>query len=162
MTKEVYNLTFHLTKQPYWKTRTLLEMTEREWESLCCRCGICCLHRLRDGKSGKLYFTTIACRNLDLKTCLCKIYQNRFQIERECKKITPQNVLKLRWLPKTCGYRTVAKGKDLEWWHPLISGSSDTVHQASLSIRNKSIISEADIVAGDVLKYMLPRTAKIF
>jgi len=141
--------------QPFWKTKTLIEMSGSEWESLCCGCGICCLHRFREGKSGKIRFTAIACRHLDVETCRCRIYANRLQLERDCKKISPENVLKLKWLPKTCGYRTVAEGRDLPPWHPLISGHPDSVHEAGISIRNKEIISEADIVAGDVLKYLL-------
>jgi len=145
--------------QPFWKTKSPVEMTGNEWESLCCGCGICCLHRFREGKSGKIRFTSVACRHLDLETCRCRIYANRFRLERDCKKILPETVLKLKWLPKTCGYRTVAEGRDLSPWHPLISGNPDSVHQAGISIRNKEIISEADIVAGDVLKYLLIQPA---
>ena len=146
-------------KQPYWKIKPLHEMTGSEWESLCCGCGICCLHRFREGKSGKTRFTAVACSHLALETCRCLIYANRFRLERDCKKISPENILKLKWLPKSCGYRTVAEGRDLNWWHPLISGNSDSVHHAGISIKNKEIISEADIVAGDVLKYLLIQPA---
>jgi uncharacterized cysteine cluster protein YcgN (CxxCxxCC family) len=144
-------------QQPFWKIKPLDEMTDKQWESLCCKCGICCLHRFYGRKPEKIYFTKIACRHLSLETCLCTIYSNRFHIDRECKKIGPDNILKLSWLPKTCGYRTVAEKRDLNWWHPLISGSSDTVHRAGLSIRGKEIISEADMRAWDLLKYMLFR-----
>jgi uncharacterized cysteine cluster protein YcgN (CxxCxxCC family) len=148
--------------QPFWKRKTLHEMTGKEWESLCFKCGICCLHRLHGRKSSEIYFTALACRYLDLQTCLCKIYENRFQIDRKCKKITPDNILKLEWLPKTCGYRTVAENMNFKWWHPLISGCSDTVHQAGISIRNKEIFSGEDMVVGDLLKYMLIKPAKRF
>ena len=146
-------------KQPYWKIKPLQEMTVSEWDSLCCGCGICCLHRFREGKSGKTRFTTVACRRLDLETCRCRIYADRFRLERDCKKISPENVLKLKWLPKSCGYRTVAEGRDLMAWHPLISGNPDSVHHAGISIRNKDIVSAADIVAGDMLKYLLIQPA---
>lgn len=130
--------------QPFWKTKSLHEMTDEEWESLCCKCGICCLNRFHDAASGQVYITSIACRNLDLETCLCTIYPNRLQIDRECRKITPDNIYKLKWLPKTCGYLTVAEKRNFEWWHPLISGSAETVHQVGISIRNKQIRSEED------------------
>jgi len=53
-------------------------------------------------------------------------------------KLTPKNVPKLDWLPQTCAYRLVSEGKDLFWWHPLISGDENTVHTARASVRNKT------------------------
>ena len=32
----------------FWKDKSLKNMTKTEWESLCCRCGICCLNRIYD------------------------------------------------------------------------------------------------------------------
>jgi hypothetical protein len=130
-------------------------MADQDWEALCCRCGICCLHRFRDQKTGKVRFTAIACRHLNPETCRCTVYEHRFETERDCNKVTPENVLELNWLPKTCGYRTVAEGRDLEWWHPLVSGDPETVHEAGISLRNKGVISEQDVIAGDILRYLV-------
>jgi len=61
--------------------------------------------------------------------------------------------MEFRWLPKTCGYRTVTEGGDFE---PLVSGDPDTIHQAGISIKGKAI-SEDDIIAGDLLRYFIIR-----
>ena len=53
----------------------------------------------------------------------------------DCIKIDAAKVRTIDWLPATCGYRLVAEGRDLNWWHPLISGDPDTVHQAGVSVR---------------------------
>ena len=50
-------------------------------------------------------------------------------------RLTPQNVRRLNWLPPSCAYRLVAEGRDLYWWHPLVSGDPDTVHEAGISVQ---------------------------
>src|SRR6476661_8025102 len=46
---------------------------------------------------------------------------------------------------QTCRYKLVAAGKDLYWWHPLVSGDPETVHQAGVSVRGKVGASEVDV-----------------
>ena len=126
------------TPAPFWKTKTLAEMTETEWESLCDGCGKCCLIGLEDEDTGEIYLTDVACQLFDSGACRCSDYANRQKRVHDCVKLTPQNVPELGWLPKTCAYRLVAQGRDLFWWHPLVSGSPDTVHQANVSVRGKT------------------------
>src|ERR1700677_3597352 len=131
--------------QPFWRTKTLEEMSLTEWESLCDGCGRCCLVKLEDEDSGEIHFTDIGCKLLDGRTCRCMDYSRRRQRVRDCVKLTPAEVRSLSWLPRTCAYRVVAEGRDLAWWHPLVSGSDQTVHQAGVSVRGRVSASEEDV-----------------
>ncbi len=126
-------------EEPFWRRKTLEEMTRGEWESLCDGCGKCCLHKLEDIDTGAIAFTRVACRMLDLASCQCKDYPNRKKHVPDCVRLTPTRVRKIDWLPKSCAYRLVNEGKDLYWWHPLVSGDPDTVHQAGISVRGRAI-----------------------
>jgi uncharacterized cysteine cluster protein YcgN (CxxCxxCC family) len=124
---------------PFWRRKKLAEMSPREWESLCDGCGRCCLEKLRDMDTGTLHFTNVACRQLDLRNCRCKDYEHRKELVPDCVQLTPRNIRRFDWLPETCAYRLVAEGKDLAWWHPLVSGDPKTVHQAGISVRRRAI-----------------------
>lgn len=124
--------------EPFWKTKTLGEMSEGEWESLCDGCGKCCLIGLEDEDTGEIYLTDVACRLFDGAKCACKDYANRKAHVPDCVKLTPENVPTLGWLPRTCAYRLIAEGQELRAWHPLISGDPESVHAAGVSVRGKT------------------------
>ena len=128
--------------QPFWKTKRLEEMSQSEWESLCDGCGQCCLHKLQDWDTGDYYVTNCACKLLDCFTARCKSYETRFNYVPDCVQLTPKKVYDLDWLPETCAYRLIADGKDLEDWHPLVSGDPESVHQAGVSIQGKATAGE--------------------
>ena len=109
-------------------------MTEEEWESLCDRCGQCCLVRLKDEDTGELYLTDVACRLLDVQTCRCTNYRERLSAVPACIKMTPGRAADTGWLPKTCAYRVLAEGDELPDWHPLVTGSQESVIEAGVSI----------------------------
>lgn len=79
-------------------------MTDDRWESICARCGLCCFEKLED-ESGTIFFTSRACRYLDIHTRRCRVYERRFQINPECVALTPELVERLPWLHDDCAYR---------------------------------------------------------
>ncbi|MFZ5568909.1 MAG: YcgN family cysteine cluster protein [Thermodesulfobacteriota bacterium] len=125
--------------RPFWKIKPLSEMTHAEWESLCDGCGRCCLEKIEDPDTGAVVYTSVTCPHLDTWECRCGSYETRSVIEPECLRLTPHNLESIQWMPLTCAYRYLAEGKELEWWHPLVSGRPESVHEAGISVRNKVI-----------------------
>jgi uncharacterized protein len=128
---------------PFWQTKTLDEMTPEEWESLCDGCGRCCLHKLRDEETHALSFTNVACRLLDTASCRCSNYENRFAHVPDCIQLTPAILREVDWLPPSCAYRRIQEGRGLPPWHPLRSGTTETVVTSGASACGR-IISERD------------------
>jgi uncharacterized cysteine cluster protein YcgN (CxxCxxCC family) len=139
-------------EQPFWKTKKLGQMTKAEWESLCDGCGKCCLNKLIDADTDELFFTNVACKLLDTKSCQCTRYPRRHEYVKDCVALSPRNVKKIRWLPETCAYRLVAEGKDLFDWHHLVCGDRNAVHKAGISVRGR-VISEDD--AGELVDHIV-------
>ena len=134
----------------FWKTKSLSEMTAEEWELLCDGCGRCCLVKLQDIDTEELHYTDVACRLLDLDLCRCTDYENRTQKVSDCVMISPENVVEADWLPPTCAYRLLHENKELRWWHPLVSGTAQTVEDAGISVRRRVVAEDA--VAEDDLQ----------
>ncbi|MDB5380947.1 MAG: putative cytosolic protein [Rhodospirillales bacterium] len=148
---------------PFWKTKTLAAMSRAEWESLCDGCGRCCLHKLRDAETDELAWTEVACRLLDTHSCQCSDYDHRKAFVPDCVKLTARKVAAIDWLPPSCAYRLVAEGRDLYWWHPLVSGRADTVHEAGVSVRDRVMTERnAGPLEGHVVRWpgLLPKTAR--
>ena len=105
---------------PFWKTKSLAEMSAEEWESLCDGCGKCCVLKLEDVDSGDIYYTDVACKLLDCASARCTDYPNRKASVPDCVVLRPDNLASLFWMPTSCAYRVVFEGGDLPEWHPLV------------------------------------------
>ncbi|HEB58560.1 MAG TPA: YcgN family cysteine cluster protein [Gammaproteobacteria bacterium] len=119
---------------PFWQTKTLEEMDDGEWEALCDGCARCCMVKLEDEDSGELHFTNVACHLLDRTQCRCRDYAHRRQRVPTCLMLRPLDPRLLTQLPSSCAYRTLAEGRSLPSWHPLVSGDPDSVRAAGISM----------------------------
>lgn len=128
----------------FWKAKSLQELSEAEWESLCDGCARCCMVKLQDEDTDEVVYTSIVCDLLDQHRCRCTRYPERHELVADCVELSVEEVAKFHWLPKSCAYRTIAEGRDLAWWHPLVSGDAETVFTAGIAVRGK-VVAEADV-----------------
>jgi hypothetical protein len=129
---------------PFWQRKALDEMSRAEWESLCDGCAKCCLVKLEDEDTAEILYTDVVCHLLDCEACACTDYKNRSVRVPTCVTLTPDNLKDLDWMPDTCAYKLLRDGKDLPWWHPLVSGERESVHLAGISVRGK-VLSEEEV-----------------
>jgi uncharacterized cysteine cluster protein YcgN (CxxCxxCC family) len=128
-----------LNDERFWEQRPLAELTQEEWELLCDGCGKCCLHKLENDADGLVYYTDVACRLLDTKSCRCTDYEHRKQRVSDCLQLTHMDLQHLDWLPSTCAYRLLGAGEALPEWHPLVTGDTESVHDAGVSVRGRCV-----------------------
>jgi len=119
----------------FWEIKTLEQMTEDEWESLCDGCGLCCLVKIEDEGSGEVLNTSASCKLLDIEHCQCGDYINRFKLAPMCTKLTLDELPKMDWLPESCAYKRLASNQSLPEWHYLISGDKNSVHEGGVSAK---------------------------
>lgn len=137
---------------PFWETTPLDAMTPEQWESLCDGCAKCCLEKFEDEDTGKIVYSRVACVLLDLGTCRCGDYANRAKRVHDCVTLVPEVLRQPAWLPETCAYRRLAEGRALPHWHPLITGTPDSVAAAGHSVYGRII---APARAGDPLWHLI-------
>ena len=145
-----------MATKPFWRTKTLEEMTLAEWESLCDGCGLCCLIRFEDEDSGEITPTWVSCKLFDGGTCRCSNYAQRRRHVPDCIKLTPKNIPSLPWMPLSCAYRRLYEGKDLPSWHPLVTGDPESVHAAGVSVRDRTINENSLDDPDEALDYAAP------
>jgi uncharacterized cysteine cluster protein YcgN (CxxCxxCC family) len=142
-----------MTDTPFWE-KPLDQLNPEQWEALCDGCARCCQIKLEDEHSGARYLTSVVCELLDQDSCRCGDYARRAEKVPDCVVLTPANADNLDWMPGTCAYRLRAAGEPLPQWHPLISGTQQTVHDAGISVRGK-VISEAEVDENDLEEYVI-------
>ncbi len=136
-------------KSNFWEEKSLDEMNQEEWESLCDRCGKCCLVLLRDEDTNEIHETDIACRLYDVKNRRCCDYNNRHTLVPDCIQLTPQKARTLDWLPGTCAYRRLANSQPLPMWHPLITKNPMSVIEAGIAT-SQNLLSEENVKDEDL------------
>lgn len=140
--------------KPFWQTTALADMNETQWESLCDGCGLCCVHLLQDDLD-QVYQTDVVCDLIDLDSCQCTRYPERQTLVPECNKVSLELPQAFPTMPETCAYRRLYYGQSIPTWHPLITGSSDAMHQGGHSARGK-VVHESD--AGDLEDHVVAWT----
>jgi uncharacterized cysteine cluster protein YcgN (CxxCxxCC family) len=140
-----------LTDTPFWE-KPLETLSRDEWEALCDGCGKCCLHKVEDDDTGRIYPTNVACRLLDLKTARCSDYRKRRFYVPDCIRLARGRMTDYPWLPSTCAYVLRDAGEPLPDWHYLVSGDRDSIHRAGQSVAGRAI---SEVHAGPLEQHIL-------
>ena len=137
----------------FWETKNLIDMNENEWESLCDKCGKCCVIKLEDFDTQEVHYTNVSCKLLCEKSASCKNYENRKSIVPDCIILSPDNLKDLKWMPETCAYKLLNEGKELPYWHPLLSGNDKEIVNSGNSVKNR-VTNENKVKIKDLPDYI--------
>ena len=133
-----------MPKNHFWLTKKLSEFSDDEWESICYHCGRCCLIKLQDEETDKVFYTRIICQYFNKETRLCSQYKERCSIVPSCLKITPKNIDSITWMPKLCAYRILKETGNLPNGHPLKTTNPSIPHLPKNLIYD-NMVSEEDL-----------------
>ena len=106
-------------KENFWQTKDMKKLTSQEWDAICDKCGLCCLHKIIDDDTNELFYTNVACNLLDLETRQCSNYENRLHLNSSCIQLTASNIDDFDWLPDSCAYIYLKEHGDLPENHYL-------------------------------------------
>jgi uncharacterized cysteine cluster protein YcgN (CxxCxxCC family) len=56
-------------------------------------------------------------------------------------------------MPKTCAYKLLNEGKNLPYWHPLLSGNDKEIVNSGNSVKNR-VTNENEIKIKDLPDYI--------
>jgi uncharacterized cysteine cluster protein YcgN (CxxCxxCC family) len=87
----------------YSTIRSFFLKRQEQWEKVCLKCGICCYEK-ENQRCRVIIDLSKPCEYLNEETKRCTIYKKRFQICKNCEKVTLFHALFSRYLPSTCGY----------------------------------------------------------
>ena len=138
----------------FWKTKTLEQMSDQEWESVCDGCGRCCLQKLECADSGEIFYTELACQLLDVKSCRCSDYTHRTQKVDSCISLRSLKDEEWAFMPTSCAYRLLKEGEGLMPWHPLLTGSHRLMEENGISVKGK-VISELSVAEEDFEEHIV-------
>ncbi|PIE11655.1 MAG: hypothetical protein CSA72_00585 [Rhodobacterales bacterium] len=142
-------------RERFWERIALKDMTRDEWEALCDGCGKCCLNKLEDEDTQEVALTRVACKLFEDNTCLCRHYETRHDHVPECIVLTYDTLPNhMYWLPQTCAYRLMYQGDPLPFWHHLVSGDREAVHNQGQSAQGLTV-SEDEIAFEDWEDYII-------
>jgi len=128
--------------RPFWIAKSLAQLDSQEWESLCDGCGQCCLVKLTDDDTDKVYVTNIACSLLDIESCTCQDYEHRAEKVSACLLLSIDKPELFELLPETCAYRCLYEDRPLPEWHHLVSENKQAVYNNGLSVRDFAVSEE--------------------
>ena len=120
----------------------LAELSDSQWEALCDRCGRCCLIKLEDEQTDKVFYTNIICREYDIEEGCCGCYENRQQSVPGCIVIRAFDESIYSQLPSTCAYRLRYNNQPLPEWHPLLVGHYGKMQQANIFVKQRVVSEE--------------------
>ncbi len=147
-----------MLEKEFWKNKSFDAFSKEEWEAICDHCGLCCLLKFIDEDTEELVFTYIACQYFNTEACTCTDYPSRSINVPSCISMTPEKAKNLNFLADSCAYKLLAEGKELPWWHHLISGSYETINEAGISVKGKAV-PEQNIHQDDFHQFFIPPKA---
>ena len=99
---------------------------------------------------------------LTAKPAAARDYEHRLDLVDDCVRLTPENLKTISWLPPWRAPMCCSpRGKDLYWWHPLVSGDPETVHAAGVSVRSHALASEKDVPDEDLEEHIVSWPLKL-
>lgn len=126
----------------YWEAKELSQLSHEEWESLCDRCGLCCLLKAEDEETGEVFITNVICSGYDCLNNKCLNYEERKRTNADCIYLTHKNINEFSWLPESCAYRLLSQKKSLPESHPLRAGCFSKTKNVVDIFALKGLISE--------------------